>query len=302
MFSVRATRLEKLRSANYDGTPAEWSDILHHVLIPNIPTGLPESLLDTLEVTCTVSEKNLKPYLSVTIRQSVEGITHKFGSIEFRQDPDVNSIDMFSWVNQTVEGRDKLAAELKSSKSRIEKAEESVKALQKELQELIRVKEEHEMQLLSKFTLLLNEKKLRIRAQQRQIANARFAPGDSVSSNPSNPEKRKDKVSDSTADDNNSSSEGFDAMEVDQDHSMDDKDFRNAETTSTDADTSNSEALSPRNLVFGQHQIDDTTIPPPRELPFDINRSNRMNVDPLREIPETTGPDNEETASEDDEL
>jgi DNA double-strand break repair and V(D)J recombination protein XRCC4 len=62
---------------------------------------------------------------------------------------------------------------------RVSTAEETINKLNGQLEELINAKSEHESQLISKFVQLLNEKKLKIRNQQRLLASARVDPSKS---------------------------------------------------------------------------------------------------------------------------
>lgn len=59
--------------------------------------------------------------------------------------------------------------ELQVSKARIEEKDAQIQKLEHSLAEMARMKNENEMQLLHKFSLLLNEKKLKIRDQQRLL-------------------------------------------------------------------------------------------------------------------------------------
>lgn len=61
--------------------------------------------------------------------------------------------------------------------SQIEAAEESIKRLQTSLADLVQSKNEHENLLLANFARVLNEKKLKIRNQQRLLATSNVASG-----------------------------------------------------------------------------------------------------------------------------
>lgn len=52
-------------------------------------------------------------------------------------------------------------------------AEETIGKLNTQLEELIQAKTDHDDQLIAKFVQLLNEKKLKIRNQQRLLASAK---------------------------------------------------------------------------------------------------------------------------------
>lgn len=302
---VRERKLDKLRATGYEGTPEEWSAILHYILLPSTsapaPTGLPDSLRDTLDTTCAISGSAKKPILSVIIRQSVQDISHKFGSLQLAYSDDTDDVDLFGWASEAAQRRDLLAAELRASNTRVEQAEEVIKTLQAQLQDLITAKEEHETQLLSKFAVLLNEKKLKIRSQQHQIAN-QDAP--SISRSAANVQNaRKRKRMDDTAPDETSESEGFDAMDVDQDEAEteDESDagsrIASGEGTEDEAEFPNSPAPIPDK----SSSKDPVTVPPPRELPFGIKSKTSDDVS-ANEVEKKPLSDNEETASEDDEL
>jgi len=55
-------------------------------------------------------------------------------------------------------------------------AEDTVQKLNKQLEVLLRAKEHHETQLVANFAQLLNEKKLKVRNQQRLLASATADP------------------------------------------------------------------------------------------------------------------------------
>jgi hypothetical protein len=254
-----------------------------------------------LDVTCAISGKGKKSTLSIIIRQSVEEISHKFGSLQLLLSDDTDDVDLFGWASQAAEQRDALTAELRSTNTRVEKAEEVIKSLQTQLQELVKAKEEHETQLLSKFALLLNEKKLKIRSQQHQIASQ---PAPSMSRSAASAQNtRKRKHLDNAVPDDASESDGFDEMDVDRDEVANEDDSDAARRTSSESDTA-SEPEVPSPLASGPEKSsskDTEIVPPPRELPFGIKA--KPYDDALTKPIATQPPsDDEETASEDDEL
>lgn len=56
--------------------------------------------------------------------------------------------------------------------NQLQAAEKSIKDLQNSLNDLVQSKKEHENMLLGSFAQVLNEKKLKIRNQQRLLASA----------------------------------------------------------------------------------------------------------------------------------
>lgn len=301
---VRERKLEKLRSAGYDGTPEEWSSILHYILYPptSAPDTLSEKLRDTLDVTCAFSGQDKKLNLNIIIRQSVEGITHKFGSLQLPFSDDTDDVDLFGWAVVIADERNSLAASLRSSTARVEDAERTIISLKKQLQTLMTAKEEHETQLLSKFALLLNEKKLRIRSQQRLIADQQTRPASTSAAKAKGTQKRK--AADQLISDHGSESEGFDAMDVDQDEDVNADDSDGGRTTSVDTDSASelepaTESSNPTNIT----SKDAAAIPPPRELPFGTKLAPSSTPAQEGSVSATAPtPDDEETASEDEEL
>lgn len=59
---------------------------------------------------------------------------------------------------------------------RYREAEDTIAKLSQQLADLMEAKSQHENQLLANFTQLLNEKKLKIRNQQRLLASATADP------------------------------------------------------------------------------------------------------------------------------
>lgn len=106
-----------------------------------------------------------------------------------------------------IAGRDKIRADTAVHRRRIKELENDVAALKKQLDEFISVKESDEAILLEKFRALLNEKKLKIREQQRLLASV--APDKSQltstspphSPGPSRPSKRKTRLDEEDEDD-----------------------------------------------------------------------------------------------------
>jgi hypothetical protein len=98
-----------------------------------------------------------------------------FGSISLKQNDD-QEIDIFGWAGTSVAKATALEEEISSLKAKYESAMESMKKLTAQLEDLTVAKEKHEEQLLGKCVLLLNEKKLKIRNQQRLLASAKVDP------------------------------------------------------------------------------------------------------------------------------
>lgn len=304
MFEVRDGKIEKLRSNGYEGTSEEWSSILQFVFSPLAPVKLSDSLRDTLNIACTASGNSDRPSLHITVRQSVEGITHKFGAIELKFTENIDGVDLFGWANEAVETRDSLARDLRESNSRYEKAGETIRSLQQQLENLIAAKKEHETQLLSNFAILLNEKKLRIRSQQRQIVQQDSSSQVNIMASSKQSQKRKSRdkhdVVDAAADDGHES-EGFDNMALDQDGAVDDADSEDPRMTSSDSDTESESEMSSRPVPASAKAApaDAEILPPPRQLPFGGSVKSPEGL-PGTVTASKPDSDDEETASEEE--
>jgi len=95
----------------------------------------------------------------------------KLGSLSLQQN-DEQGIELFDWSNLAVTRADILEQRFNSLLDRFRTAEDTIALLNKQLEEFISLKTEHDQQLISDFAQLLNEKKLKIRNQQRLLASA----------------------------------------------------------------------------------------------------------------------------------
>ena len=71
---------------------------------------------------------------------------------------------------------DALEIYIQNLTSQLTEQKETIEKLEQQLEDLIQAKKSHEEELLGKFALLLNEKKLKIREQQRLLAGAKVDP------------------------------------------------------------------------------------------------------------------------------
>lgn len=265
---------------------------------------LPPVLQDNLEVTCRILGKGSKQRLIITLQISVEGINSKRGSLELSYDENTDDVDLFSWAIKIADNRDVLQQELTESNKRSDNAQSTITSLQNQLQELIKNKEGHEAQMLSRFTLLLNEKKLRIRTQQLQIAEqGQPVKSSSHKKSPTHSRKRKN-VNEEIHPDHGSESDGFEPMQVDkktdnttdQDPDQDSEQERRTETASENEADSEMSYLRDRKINYAKSKESyGTALPGPvtsqsLSQPADTSMGNGSSND------------DDETASEDDEL
>lgn len=77
--------------------------------------------------------------------------------------------DIVDWCNTALLAKKQIEADLRSATSKAEELDNAVKELKDQLEELIEAKKADESELLVKFRDLLNEKKVKIREQQRLL-------------------------------------------------------------------------------------------------------------------------------------
>lgn len=81
-----------------------------------------------------------------------------------------------AWTGIAAQATAAAQDEVAALKSKLDAQQETVRKLNAQLQDLIKTKEENENAMLEKFKELLNEKKLKIRDQQRLLAQAKVNP------------------------------------------------------------------------------------------------------------------------------
>ncbi|KAI1943850.1 hypothetical protein LOZ66_000437 [Ophidiomyces ophidiicola] len=225
--SLKTTHINKLRAKAYRGSDDEWHGILSYVFnqdenaikSKDWTTGL-EAVASVKSVDDDDPDDEGVHEILITIRKRIDSITQRLGSITLKQDDD-QAIQLFDWAGIAVIRGNALTQEISSLRTKYQDAERTINQLSTQLEELIQAKKDHDEQLIAKFALLLNEKKLKIRNQQRLLATAKLDPikvaelekavAAKKSRNPtaSRKSKRKDVPSDSESED------AFDPMDVD---------------------------------------------------------------------------------------
>ncbi|KAH0525344.1 hypothetical protein TsFJ059_007725 [Trichoderma semiorbis] len=190
--SLKHDRVASLQVPNCPVSESEWQAILQSLF----------SLQPVADIQATASIES-ETSLSITVRKRVQGITQRLGSIELKHDEN-EGIELFKWCAETTDALAQSNVALAEAAAHAKELETTVKELKSQLDELITSKEDDETALLLKFRDLLNEKKVKIREQQKilaagpiqssQQASQRFQPPDSQPSRapaPSRPRKRK---------------------------------------------------------------------------------------------------------------
>ncbi|EXJ70129.1 uncharacterized protein A1O5_07202 [Cladophialophora psammophila CBS 110553] len=307
---VRQRSLKKLRARNYDGTDEDWANIIASILGAKSDVSISIQQKNNLEATCSISGKDPKSTLSIEINHRVEEITQRLGTIDLAQTEDTDDVDLFGWASQAVEKRDDLQTDITSLKEQVKTKDEVIKSLQQQIDELVEAKAEHEKQMLSKFALLLDEKKLKIRNMQRVLSTAKTDEKKLkelqtvIGNGPASVPRRKKRPADDTDRDEDEESDGFETSgpepvthaesEPDSPTSGDSPPTPSERDEDTDEDSLNGTA------AYSNH-------PRTREMDSaqDRGQGQTQGNEPNREMPQaatTAQADDEETASEDDEL
>ncbi|KAK1772496.1 hypothetical protein QBC33DRAFT_12733 [Phialemonium atrogriseum] len=244
MVKLRHDRISRLKVENSPCSQDEWEQFLVSILLDR------ESVPDIEAAAHVVEEDSI----TITIRRRVQGITQRLGSLSLKHD-EAQDIQLFEWCSASIAAREKVKADLASTASRARELESAVTELKDQLEELIQAKQSDESALLEKFRDLLNEKKVKIREQQRLLSSAgagvgaapaRAASTQAVSDaeedgggsshvpKPSRPSKRK---AAQAAEPGDESDDALDKMEVDKKHGEEDSE----DEQTTDADETGSE-------------------------------------------------------------
>jgi DNA double-strand break repair and V(D)J recombination protein XRCC4 len=156
---------------NQDISDDDFATILRYALISKPKSAISELQKKSLEVVASVSGEESNKILTVAFRNRIDGITQRLGAIDMAEAEE--EISLFDWAAIAVDKQNAVESELNALRTQSESDRDTITYLRAELANLVQAKSEHEDQLLSKFALLLNEKKLKIRNQQRILSTAR---------------------------------------------------------------------------------------------------------------------------------
>lgn len=95
----------------------------------------------------------------------------RLGAIALKQN-DEQAIELFEWSGIAAARTSALELQVTGLQDKYRVAEDTIQELNERLKELTRAKGQHENQLMAVFAQLLNEKKLKVRNQQRLLASA----------------------------------------------------------------------------------------------------------------------------------
>ena len=226
---------------------------------------------------------------------------------------------------------DALETSIQTLTSQLTEQKQTINKLEQQLEDLIQAKKAHEEELLGKFALLLNEKKLKIREQQRLLAGAKIDPNAAKKverakevakgrmPEASRKGKRKVDVKDESE---NEDEDGFesnrvatrgalDAEDVDADggEQMETPDPSEQDVTEDDGDDDlgaggGDEGTGRIETSKNDEKMQVDTLPPSRELPFGkhgVGAGRGMEAD-RSILNQEAGNEDEETEDDDDEL
>ncbi|KAI0484206.1 hypothetical protein GGR56DRAFT_612775 [Xylariaceae sp. FL0804] len=317
---LRHKRIDEHRAASGHCADEEWASILASTLVDQQP-------VPDVEIRADVQTGGSSVALS--FRKNIQGITQRLGLIKLAAD-DTTEISPFDWCVSAIAAKARVAEDLAAATAKVTALEESADELKRQLDELIRAKDEDETLMLEKFRDLLNEKKLKIRQQQRLLASASVDPDKlanagaghatqrRVAAGASRGQKRKAVIKEES----DSSDDGFERMEVDGAEGSGDasspaqpeSDDDNSQGASTEDDTPSeadseeaepaplatrsrtaADAVPPRRSARGASQQDTpaSSPPPKRVVPF---QKGRKTAPP----PPKAADDDDETESDDE--
>ncbi|OAA59430.1 DNA double-strand break repair and VJ recombination XRCC4 [Cordyceps fumosorosea ARSEF 2679] len=164
--AVKHDRIAALKVQNSPLTDSEWESTLE--------SFFSQKPLSVINATATVQSETS---ITITIRKQVQGITVKFpGSSILDLSHDENQeIELLQWCAASADAVVASNAATAQAQSTVTELEAAIQKLKEQLEELLKAKDEDETALLQKFRDLLNEKKVKIREQQKVLASGTFA-------------------------------------------------------------------------------------------------------------------------------
>ncbi|KAE8348497.1 hypothetical protein BDV28DRAFT_143340 [Aspergillus coremiiformis] len=224
--TVRQSHLKELRTKNYQGDDEEWKRIVLQVLGQLEDSAGKVNLRQDIESSASIigARGHEGKEIIITIRKRIQSITLRLGSVTLKQN-DQQAIQLFDWSGIAAVRANKLEQRFDSLLARYRSAEDTIRQLNKQLEEFVFARTQHEEQLIVNFVQLLNEKKLKIRNQQHLLASTKAdegkvsdfqnaTPGQHL--RPSKENRAVKRISGEVSDDGLESEDGFEKMELDQ--------------------------------------------------------------------------------------
>jgi hypothetical protein len=275
---VKESSVKSLQANSFSGDLGEWKAILKYALRHEREHDKTQESFEGLETVASISGKTF----TITIRKNIGGITQRLGDIKLLQDDEKEEVDAFEWVHTAVATADSMRTELESLQASMDEQRQQVANLSQQLDDLARAKKDHEDELLSKFTALLNAKKLKIRDQQRLLAGAQIDPeaaeavwdarggtGRSRKSNQSREAKRKANAGNDTDDEDMNDDAGVDDQDEDEHRQNETPPRSEDEATEDEEDLDGPAPGRVSSNTRSNMDVDEPEeLPPRRDLPF----------------------------------
>lgn len=293
---IKESNVKSLQGNSFKGDINEWKTILKYCLLHEKPDSqIPESL-QGLETVATLNGTTM----TITIRKNIGGITQRLGDIKLQQDDDREEVAAFEWVDTAVATADELRGQLSGLQSSVYEQRQQVENLNRQLDELVKAKKEHEDEMLAKFTALLNAKKLKIRDQQRLLAGAQIDPAAAEAVGETRPRTGRKAGKSSGGKRKAASTEPAQDEEMQDDEDADDDEQevltppRSDDEATEDEDDLDAPGTAPSSHPTKNMDIDEPEgLPPRRDLPFSRKAS---------KPPEPVAATNDDDDETDDEL
>ncbi|ATZ51587.1 hypothetical protein BCIN_07g01970 [Botrytis cinerea B05.10] len=170
--SVKHSKLPSLKSKNSPCSDEEWILILSSMLLHEPPTEENENVTRGVEIHAKVEKKAV----TLVIQKVIEGIKQRLGAIKL-DETEEEEIGLFEWCALATRAAESAKDELETLRTKYREQQKMLDGFNETFREVNKTKSDYEIQLLEKFSLLQNEKKLKIRDQQTLLASAKVDPG-----------------------------------------------------------------------------------------------------------------------------
>lgn len=297
---VKHARISKYRAKSNHLSDSQWEVLLRLTLLQEHTSDPQDPDLKDFEVVASVSDSKL----TVTFRKSISGIHQKLGELSLSKDADA-AINILDWANTAILRAGSLEAEAQTLQLKLVEQTEMVQKLNRQLEELVQAKKEHEDTLLEKCALLINEKKGKIRDQQRLLATAKVDPKElravQAARRPVSPSRQsagpsakgKRKVSALASSDDDRSDDGFEdqrrkAEEVEEEQQPDSEDItpQHSDVDETEDEADNAEFDPVPVLSTAKGKVMETPeVAGGADRSGMLNGAREVNLPPRRELP-----------------
>ncbi|KAM0156372.1 hypothetical protein ACHAQE_003093 [Botrytis cinerea] len=169
--SVKHSKLPSLKSKNSPCSDEEWILILSSMLLHEPPTEENENVTRGVEIHAKVEKKAV----TLVIQKVIEGIKQRLGAIKL-DETEEEEIGLFEWCALATRAAESAKDELETLRTKYREQQKMLDGFNETFREVNKTKSDYEIQLLEKFSLLQNEKKLKIRDQQTLLASAKVDP------------------------------------------------------------------------------------------------------------------------------